>query len=160
LSSAGKHSTRDGRCGPPRETATDDRSLSLTGPCRLPDEGATDINRGSRAPASARVGALACNGKIRAARIGSNPTNRNRCRERGIAPFAQFQEMTRQLADGDSRLARRAVLAYARMFTARAATNRTVTAESVDSAAMRALAGRVSGIASVGLKAIPFVRAT
>jgi len=46
------------------------------------------------------------------------------------------------------------------MFTARAAIKRTVTAESVDSAAISALAGRVSGIASVGLNAIPFVSAT
>ena len=37
------------------------------------------------------------------------------------------------------------------MFTARAATSRTVIAESVDSAAINALVGRVGGIASVGL---------
>jgi hypothetical protein len=49
---------------------------------------------------------------------------------------------------------------YARMFTARAATRRTVIAESVDSAAINALAGRVSGIASVGLNAVAFVSDT
>src|SRR5579864_764496 len=49
---------------------------------------------------------------------------------------------------------------YARMFTARAATSRTVIAESVDSAAINALAGRVSGIASVGLNAVAFVSDT
>jgi hypothetical protein len=46
------------------------------------------------------------------------------------------------------------------MFTARAATRRTATAESVDSAAIKALAGRVSGIASVGLNAIEFMSDT
>ena len=46
------------------------------------------------------------------------------------------------------------------MFTARAATRRMVTAESVDSAAINVLAGRVSGIASVGLNAIAFVSET
>ena len=40
------------------------------------------------------------------------------------------------------------------MFTARAAIRRTVSADSVDSAAINALAGRVRGIASVGLKAM------
>ena len=49
---------------------------------------------------------------------------------------------------------------YARMFTARAATRRTVIAESVASAAINALAGRVSGIASVGLNAVAFVSDT
>jgi len=49
---------------------------------------------------------------------------------------------------------------YVRIFTARAATSRTVSAESVDSAAISALAGRVSGIASVGLNAVAFVSAT
>jgi hypothetical protein len=49
---------------------------------------------------------------------------------------------------------------YARMFTARAATRSTVTAERVDSAAINALAGRVSGIASVGLNAVAFVKET
>jgi hypothetical protein len=46
------------------------------------------------------------------------------------------------------------------MFTARAATSRTVTTESVDSAAIRAFAGRVSGMESVGLKAVAFVNET
>jgi hypothetical protein len=46
------------------------------------------------------------------------------------------------------------------MFTARAATRRTVTAESIDSAAINALAGRVSGITSVGLNAVAFVSDT
>ena len=49
---------------------------------------------------------------------------------------------------------------YERMFTARAATRRTVIAESVDSAAINALAGRVRGIASVGLNAVAFVSDT
>ena len=44
-----------------------------------------------------------------------------------------------------------------RMFTARAATRRIVTADRVDSAAISRLAGRVSGIASVGLNAIELV---
>ena len=46
------------------------------------------------------------------------------------------------------------------MPTARAATRRTVIADRVACAAMSALAERVSGIASVGLNAIPFVSAT
>jgi hypothetical protein len=46
------------------------------------------------------------------------------------------------------------------MFTARAAIKRTVIAESMDSAAINAFAGRVSGIASVGLKAIELVSDT
>jgi hypothetical protein len=46
------------------------------------------------------------------------------------------------------------------MFIARAATRRTVIAESVDSAAINAFAGRVSGIESVGLKAIELVSDT
>ena len=46
------------------------------------------------------------------------------------------------------------------MFTARAATRRMVTAESVDSADINVLAGRVRGIASVGLNAIAFVSET
>jgi hypothetical protein len=46
------------------------------------------------------------------------------------------------------------------MFTARAATSRIVIAESVDSAAMIVFAGRVRGIASVGLNAIAFVSET
>jgi len=46
---------------------------------------------------------------------------------------------------------------YGRMFTARAATRSTVTAESVDSAAINAFAGRVRGMASVGLNAVAFV---
>src|SRR3954467_9772799 len=45
-------------------------------------------------------------------------------------------------------------------FTARAATIRTVVIEMVDSIAITSLAGRVSGITSVGLKAVAFVRAT
>jgi hypothetical protein len=49
---------------------------------------------------------------------------------------------------------------YVRMFTARAATRSTVTAASVDSAAISALAGRVSGMASVGLKAVALVSDT
>jgi hypothetical protein len=43
------------------------------------------------------------------------------------------------------------------MFTARAATRRRVIAESVASAAIKVLARRVSGITSVGLKAIELV---
>ena len=46
------------------------------------------------------------------------------------------------------------------MFTARAATRRTVTAESVDRLAINAFARRVSGIASVGLNAVEFVSDT
>ena len=46
------------------------------------------------------------------------------------------------------------------MLTARAATRRIVIAESVDPAAINALAGRVSGIASVGLNAIELVSDT
>ena len=46
------------------------------------------------------------------------------------------------------------------MFTARAATSRTVIAESVASAALNVLAGRVSGIASVGLNTVAFVSDT
>ncbi len=53
-----------------------------------------------------------------------------------------------------------AMTRYTRMFTARAATRRTVIADRVDCAAISALAERVSGIASVGLNAIPFVSAT
>ena len=49
---------------------------------------------------------------------------------------------------------------YERMFTARAATRSSVIAASVDSAAINALAGRVSGIASVGLNAVAFVSDT
>ena len=49
------------------------------------------------------------------------------------------------------------LVAHERMFTARAATRRIVIAESVDSAAINVFAGRVSGIESVGLKAIEFV---
>ena len=51
----------------------------------------------------------------------------------------------------------RAVRGYGRMFTARAVTSSTVSAESVDSAAISSLAGRVSGIASVGLNAVALV---
>ena len=47
-----------------------------------------------------------------------------------------------------------------RMFTARAATRRIVTADRMDSAAISRLAGRVNGIASVGLNAIELVRDT
>jgi hypothetical protein len=43
-------------------------------------------------------------------------------------------------------------------FTALAATRRIVTAETTDSRAMAAFAGRESGIASVGLNATEFVR--
>jgi len=46
------------------------------------------------------------------------------------------------------------------MFTARAATRRIVTADRMDSAAISRLAGRVNGIASVGLNAIELVRDT
>lgn len=46
------------------------------------------------------------------------------------------------------------------MFTARAATSKTVTADKVDSAAINALAGRVNGIESVGLKAVALVSET
>ena len=44
------------------------------------------------------------------------------------------------------------------MLTARAATSNTVTAEIADSASIMTLARRVSGIASVGLNAIEFVK--
>jgi len=43
------------------------------------------------------------------------------------------------------------------MLTARAATRSTVTTESMDSAAINALASRVSGIESVGLNAVALV---
>ena len=43
------------------------------------------------------------------------------------------------------------------MFTARAATSSTVTAETADSASISAFARCVSGIESVGLNAIEFV---
>ena len=46
------------------------------------------------------------------------------------------------------------------MFTARAATSSTVTAESADSESISIFARRVSGIASVGLNAIEFVNET
>jgi hypothetical protein len=46
------------------------------------------------------------------------------------------------------------------MFTARAAMRRIVIPDSADSAAMSRLAERVSGIASVGLKAIELVSET
>src|SRR5213592_5069470 len=42
--------------------------------------------------------------------------------------------------------------------TARAATTRTVVMDTVDSIAIASLAGRVSGITSVGLNAVAFVR--
>jgi hypothetical protein len=48
---------------------------------------------------------------------------------------------------------------YLRMFTARAAASSTVTAETADSISIRSFMRRVSGIASVGLKAIAFVNA-
>ena len=47
--------------------------------------------------------------------------------------------------------------AYLTMLTARAATSRTVTAEIADSQSIRSFARWLSGIASVGLKAIEFV---
>ena len=46
------------------------------------------------------------------------------------------------------------------MLTARAPTSSTVATEIVDSTAINDFAQRVSGIASVGLNAIPLVRAT
>ena len=46
------------------------------------------------------------------------------------------------------------------MLIARAATNRTVIADRTDSDAINTLAGRVKGIASVGLNAIAFVSPT
>lgn len=49
---------------------------------------------------------------------------------------------------------------YTRMLTARAATRRTVTTESIDSAAINAFAARVNGIESVGLNAVAFVSET
>jgi hypothetical protein len=49
---------------------------------------------------------------------------------------------------------------YLKMFTARAATRSTVTAEMPDSESINILARRVSGIASVGLNAIEFVKET
>jgi hypothetical protein len=47
---------------------------------------------------------------------------------------------------------------YLKMFTALAATSRTVTAERPDSVSIRNFAQRLSGIASVGLKAIELVK--
>ncbi len=49
---------------------------------------------------------------------------------------------------------------YLRMLTARAATSSTVTAETADSISISDFAQRVSGIASVGLKAIELVKET
>src|SRR5262249_31153577 len=49
---------------------------------------------------------------------------------------------------------------YLKMFTARAATRSTVIEEGADSAAIRSLAHRLSGIESVGLKAIELVKET
>ena len=46
------------------------------------------------------------------------------------------------------------------MLTERAATSSTVTADTADSVSINAFAQRVSGIASVGLKAIEFVNDT
>ena len=46
------------------------------------------------------------------------------------------------------------------MFTARAAQRRMVIAEADDSSSISSLARRVSGIASVGLNAIEFVKET
>ena len=46
------------------------------------------------------------------------------------------------------------------MFTARAATRSTVSAEVADSSSISTFARRLSGIASVGLKAIALVKAT
>jgi hypothetical protein len=47
-----------------------------------------------------------------------------------------------------------------KMFTARAATRSTTRAESDDSNSIRSFAQRLSGIVSVGLKAIEFVNET
>ena len=52
------------------------------------------------------------------------------------------------------------LLAYLKMLTARAATSRIVIAEIADSNSISSFARRVSGIASVGLKAIEFVNET
>lgn len=49
---------------------------------------------------------------------------------------------------------------YLKMLTARAATSRIVIEEIADSESIRSFAQRVSGIASVGLKAIEFVNET
>ena len=49
---------------------------------------------------------------------------------------------------------------YLKMFTARAATSRIVSAESADSKSIKSFASRVSGSTSVGLNAIAFVNAT
>jgi hypothetical protein len=46
------------------------------------------------------------------------------------------------------------------MFTARAATSSTVIAETLDSESISSFARRLSGIASVGLKAMQFVNDT
>jgi hypothetical protein len=51
-------------------------------------------------------------------------------------------------------------LPYLKMLTARAATSRTVTAETADSDNISIFARRVSGIVSVGLNAIEFVNET
>ena len=67
---------------------------------------------------------------------------------------------TRCATRGGGRVQVDAPAPYLRMFTARAAIRSTVIAESVDSAAINAFAGRVSGIASVGLNAIEFVSDT
>ena len=86
---------------------------------------------------------------------------------RRVSPILPEDFLSRAWEPGDRRKepgAEGRVLAldelYARMFTARAATRRTVIAESVDSAAINALAGRVSGIVSVGLNAVAFVSDT
>lgn len=49
---------------------------------------------------------------------------------------------------------------YLKMFTARAATSRIVTADTLDSDSIKSFAQRLSGIASVGLNAIEFVNET
>jgi hypothetical protein len=75
-------------------------------------------------------------------------------RGRGGAPASVFrQPVLHFVGSALSRI-------YLKMFTARAATSRIVTAEIVDSASISSLARRLSGIASVGLNAIAFVNAT
>ena len=49
---------------------------------------------------------------------------------------------------------------YLKMFTARAVTSRMLSAEMADSESISSFAQRLSGIASVGLKALAFVNAT
>lgn len=72
-------------------------------------------------------------------------------------PFAAREGLSLSL---DQKLVSVRVDAYLKMFTARAATSRMVIDDRADSVSMRNLAQRLSGIASVGLKAIELVKET